>query len=396
MEDRIFLHDTTLRDGEQTPGVAFSYFEKSVIATQLSMAGVDELEIGIPAVGPDEVESIGKLVKLGLPTRMITWNRAVNSDLEASFRTGVSGVAISIPSSDQQITHKLMKSRNWVIERIGKTVSRAKKEGKYICLGLEDASRADVKFLLEIGKEAERLGVDRMRLADTLGILTPLEINRKFSTLVKALSIPLELHAHNDMGMATANAITALDIGFKAVSVTVGGLGERAGNAALEEVAAAVKYILNRPTAFDLSRINSICEIVSSMTHKKHAANKPIIGDDVFTHTSSIHLDGMRKDRVNYEAFPPECILREHRAIIGKYSGAKHIAQMLNRLGIEISDGEMSGLLIKIRKLVCNQKTVDLADILKLFQDEKDYHGGGIHLEKNILRITPKKENQPQ
>lgn len=367
MINSVWLCDTTLRDGEQTPGVAFSYAEKAKIATQLSNAGIDELEVGVPSVGPDEFDSIKRLVDLRLPTRMTTWNRAVRSDLETSFRTGVSGVSICIPVSDQHLQHKLNKSRAWVIEVMGECVTLAKKEGRYICLGLEDASRADVDFLLKIGKEAERLGIDRMRVADTLGVLDPLEINERFSPLTRKISIPLEFHAHNDFGMATANSITAIKSGFKAVSVTVGGLGERAGNAPLEEVAATIKHVLNRETRFDISQVYSICSMVSSLTHREISRAKPIVGADVFTHTSSVHLDGMRKDVENYQPFPPGSVSREHSMAFGKYSGKKELVKLLEKEGISFDQNQLTELLIRVRLLSSIKKApLESADVLPL------------------------------
>ncbi|GAB6174367.1 hypothetical protein JCM15765_38450 [Paradesulfitobacterium aromaticivorans] len=367
MPDNVWLCDTTLRDGEQAPGVAFSYAEKKMIATRLAGAGIDELEVGVPSVGPDELDSIKRLVNLRLPTRLSTWNRAVQSDLEASFRTGVKGVGISIPVSDQHLRHKLKKSRSWVMEKMGECVTLAKKEGKYICLGLEDASRADVDFLMDIGKEAERLGIDRIRVADTLGILDPLEVYCRFSHLTGQISIPLEFHAHNDLGMAAANAITAIRAGFKAVSVTVGGLGERAGNAPLEEVAVALKHILNRPISFDISQVNSICSLVSSITHRAIPRAKPIVGADVFTHTSSVHLDGIRKDIANYQSFPPESIAREHSVAFGKYSGTKELQELLKTEGVFLDQYKLRELLIRIRLFSSRKRSpLGTADILRL------------------------------
>ncbi|WP_206811686.1 homocitrate synthase/isopropylmalate synthase family protein [Paradesulfitobacterium ferrireducens] len=367
MSDNVWLCDTTLRDGEQAPGVAFSYREKKMIATRLAAAGIDELEVGVPALGSDELDLITKLAHLRLPTRLSTWNRAVLSDLEASFRTGVQGVGISIPVSDQHLQHKLRKSRSWVLEKMGECVTLAKKEGKYISLGLEDASRADLDFLLVIAEEAERLGIDRIRVADTLGILDPLEVYNRFSRLTAQISIPFEFHAHNDLGMATANAVTAVKAGFKAVSVTVGGLGERAGNAPLEEVAVVLKHILNRTIAFDISQIDALCSLVSSITHRAIPRAKPIVGADVFTHTSSVHLDGIRKDIVNYQAFPPESIVRQHSIAFGKYSGAKELEELLNTEGIYLDQYQLRKLLIRIR-LFSRRTSSPLgpADILRL------------------------------
>ena len=350
IHQRVLLCDTTLRD-EQAPGVAFGLLEKEMIARALADAGIDELEVGVPAMGEGEVKSISHLVALQLPTRLITWNRAVLADLQASYQTGVEGIAISIPTSDQQINHKLRKDRAWVLDQMGQCIVNAKKEVDYIVLGLEDASRASFSFLAEILAEAEKLGVNRVRFADTTGILEPLKVFFTLQDLVSLSNIPLEFHAHNDLGMATANSLAAVQAGFKAVSVTVGGLGERAGNAALEEVAVALKYSLHEEVRLDLKRLNAICLTTSLATDRKIPRSKPIIGEDVFTHTSSIHIDGMQKDFANYQSYPPECVGRKHSTSIGKYSGRKTIVRLLKARGIELNQETIDDVLLKILHL---------------------------------------------
>lgn len=367
MTERIWLCDTTLRDGEQAPGVAFGLKEKEMIARALADAGIDELEVGVPAMGNSEIKTIAHLVSLHLPVRLITWNRAVQSDLEASYRTGIEGVAISIPTSDQQIRNKLRKDRAWILEQMGHCVHNAKKEVDYIVLGLEDASRADGNFLAEIFAEAGKLGVDRIRFADTVGILEPLKVFFTLQDLVKTSKIKLEFHAHNDLGMATANSLSAVQAGFKALSVTVGGLGERAGNTALEEVAVALRYSLNEEVRVDLKRLNSISELVSLITDRKIPRSKPIIGQDVFTHTSSIHIDGMKKDFANYQTFPPRSVGREHATTFGKYSGRKSILQLLKAQGIELEQETIDDLLIKvIQRSHEMNRTLKEDDIMKI------------------------------
>ncbi len=367
MEQRILLCDTTLRDGEQAPGVAFGLPEKEMIARALADAGIDELEVGVPAMGEGEIKTISQLVALKLPVRLITWNRAVLSDLQASYQTGIEGVAISIPTSDQQIKHKLRKDRAWVLDQMGQCILNAKKEVGYIVLGLEDASRADFTFLSEILMEAQKLGVNRVRFADTLGILDPLKVFFTLQELVKVCDVPLEFHAHNDLGMATANALAAVQAGFKAVSVTVGGLGERAGNASLEEVAVALKYSLDKVVQMDLKRLNPICLLVNLATDRKTPRAKPIIGEDVFTHTSSIHIDGIQKDFANYQTYPPESVGRQHSTSYGKYSGRKTIMRLLEAKGIELNQETIDELLIKILQQTHQLKRpLEEADIMKI------------------------------
>lgn len=347
MDQRVLLCDTTLRDGEQAPGVEFPGAEKEKIARALVEAGIDELEVGVPAMGEIEAKRISQLVALNLPVRLITWNRVVLEDLRASYRTGVAGVAISLPVSEQQIKHKLRKDRAWLLEQMGQCVRDARKEVGYIVLGLEDASRADLGFLKEIIIEAQKLGVDRIRFADTLGIMDPLSIFFKLRSLTEQAAIPLEFHAHNDLGMATANSLAAVQAGFKAVSVTVGGLGERAGNAALEEVAVGLKYCLKQEVRLDLERLNILGSMVSSLANRQVPQAKPIIGSDVFTHTSSIHIDGIQKDYANYETFPPESVGRKHATAFGRHTKYKNVVRLLKSKGIDCNQDKGDELLRK-------------------------------------------------
>ncbi len=347
MAQRVLLCDTTLRDGEQAPGVSFGWTEKEMIARALVDAGIDELEVGVPAMGGAEAKKISQLVALKLPVRLITWNRVVLSDLLASYRTGVEGVAICIPTSEQQIKHKLNKDRGWLLDQMGQCVRNAKQEVGYIVLGLEDASRADLNFVKEIILEAQKLGVDRIRFSDTMGILEPLQVFFTLQELAKLSRIPLELHAHNDLGMATANSLAAVQAGFKAVSVTVGGLGERTGNAALEEVAVALKYCLKQEVGLDLKRLNSIASIVSAASDRRIPRAKPIIGSDVFTHTSAIHIDGIQKDYANYQTFPPESVGRKHSTAFGKHTKSKNVVRLLKSRGMDCDQATVKELLGK-------------------------------------------------
>ena len=206
-EQKIVIDDTTLRDGEQTAGVVFSRAEKIHIARTLDEIGISELECGIPAMGSEEQADVRALVDLGLNARLITWNRALISDIQASLEAGVTAVDISVSVSDIHITKKLGKDRHWVKEQLKRALGFAKQHGLYVSVGAEDASRADQQFLVELLQISKNAGADRFRYCDTLGILDPFTTYERISYLRRQVDLPLEIHTHNDLGMATANAI---------------------------------------------------------------------------------------------------------------------------------------------------------------------------------------------
>ena len=231
----VQIVDTTLRDGEQTAGVVFANDEKVRIAKLLDAIGVHQIEAGIPVMGGDEQEAIISIVKAGLKASIMAWNRAVIKDVEASLACGVDAVAVSISTSDIHIKHKLQTSRDWVLANMTKATAFAKKHGVYVSVNAEDASRSDMDFLIKFGQEARDAGADRLRYCDTVGIMDPFTICEHVRTLREATGLEIEMHTHNDFGMATANALAGVRGGATFVGVTINGLGERAGNAALEK-----------------------------------------------------------------------------------------------------------------------------------------------------------------
>ncbi len=243
---QVWIDDTTLRDGEQTAGVVFANSEKVRIAQLLSEIGVPQIEVGIPAMGGDELEAIKEIVALDLPTSILAWNRAVISDLEASLATGVKAVAVSISASDIHIEHKLRRDRAWVLESIKQSVDFAKSKGLYVSLNAEDASRADPEFLLQFARAGREHGADRLRFCDTLGLLDPFQTYERIKAIIDETGLAVEMHTHDDFGLATANALAGVRAGATFVNVTVNGLGERAGNAPLEEVAMGLKLLMGR------------------------------------------------------------------------------------------------------------------------------------------------------
>ena len=238
---KIKIDDTTLRDGEQTAGVVFANDEKIHIAKMLDKVGVHQIEAGIPAMGGDEKDAIKAITSLNLNCSILGWNRAVISDIDDSIECGVDAVAISISASDIHIEHKLRKSREWVLDSVKTSVEHAKKYNLYVSVNAEDASRADMEFLLQFARTARDLGADRMRYCDTLGILDPFETFMRVKTIIDIVGIDVEMHTHNDFGMAIANAIAGVKAGATYINTTINGLGERAGNAAFEEFVMALK-----------------------------------------------------------------------------------------------------------------------------------------------------------
>ena len=352
----IKIVDTTLRDGEQTAGVVFANNEKITIAQMLSDLGVDQLEVGIPAMGGDEKDAIKKICKRNLKSSIMAWNRAVIGDIEQSIDCGVDAVAISISVSDIHIQNKLRTSREWVIENMVKSVEYAKKNGLYVSINGEDASRADDDFLIQFIEAGKRAGADRFRFCDTVGVMDPFTIRNKIEKIHKATNFDIEMHTHNDFGMATANAIAGAIGGANHIGVTVNGLGERAGNAALEEVLMALKHVFKYGMDIDTKKFKELSEYVSNASGRELPAWKAIVGSNMFKHESGIHADGALKDPKNYEAFEPEEVGLQRQIVIGKHSGKAAIINKFLEYDIELSPEMASKVLEEIRSVSVRMK----------------------------------------
>lgn len=347
----VIIDDTTLRDGEQTAGVVFSRREKVAIARMLDEIGVHELECGIPTMGKEEQDSIRAIVDLGLNARLITWNRAVISDIEASIACGVSAVDISLSVSDMMIANKLRKNRAWVIDQLRTALSFAKENGLYVSVGGEDASRADTAFLVELMGIAHELGGDRFRFCDTLGILDPFLMYEKVAALRAAVpELPIEVHTHNDLGMATANAIAGIRAGARFVNTTVNGLGERAGNAALEEVVMGLKLACGIDPGIETHRFYEISRFVGTASGRPVPDWKPVVGKRVFSHESGVHADGVIKNPSNYEGFDPAEVGLSRYLVLGKHSGTSILLERFKELGIVLSRQEAVRLMDRVRE----------------------------------------------
>ncbi|MEJ6952539.1 homocitrate synthase [Natronospora cellulosivora (SeqCode)] len=349
----FYIIDSTLRDGEQTAGVAFSRTDKIRIALMLDQLGIDIIEVGIPAMGEEEISTISEIIAMDLQAEILTWNRMVLADIDKSLETGGSSVHISAPVSDIHIQHKLKKSREWVLKNIEEVVRYAVDNNCIVSVGAEDASRADQGFLLEFYKTALNAGAIRLRYADTVGFMEPLLVHQTISTIRKEIKAEIDYHGHNDFGMATANALAAYKAGAKYISCTINGLGERAGNTALEEIVMALKYIEKSNTKIQVDKLMHLSREVEKLSGRLLSESKPIVGKKVFSHESGIHVDGLLKDSRTYEAFSPEDIGRKRDFVLGKFSGSSAVLHKYREEGREISREEAKLILIGLRKS-CN------------------------------------------
>jgi 2-isopropylmalate synthase len=346
---KIEILDSTLREGEQTPGVSFTIKQKVTIAKRLDAFGVDFIELGHPAVSPDVYEAVETLNDLDLKAKKMAHGRASKSDINDATAIGVEWMGMFFGTSPLSLKHKFNVSKKEALEQIQMTVKYGKDKGLKLRFTAEDASRTGLDFLVQVGELVQESGADRYSLADTVGCLTPTKTKELVSRIVTELDIPIHVHCHNDFGMATANALSALEAGSQCVDVAVNGLGERCGLPPIAEVVTALVNIYKVNGNWDLSILPELTHLVESFSNLLLKANQPIVGENAFTHKAGLHVKAVAKDPRSYEAISPETLNRKRKLVIDKYTGNSALKNKFNEIGIALTKMELAAVLKEVK-----------------------------------------------
>lgn len=366
--DKIKIFDTTLRDGEQAPGIALSSDDKVRIAMALDDLGVDIMEAGFAVSSETERETLRKILDAGTDCTVCSLARSVKGDVDAVMQTGVDYVHTFIATSDLHMKYKLKMTPDQVVEKAVSTIEYAKEHGLRVMFSCEDATRTDLDFMKRICVAAQDAGAEAINLPDTVGVIIPQGMAYIVSEMHKVLKVPISMHCHDDMGLAVANTLAGVEAGAEICQVTMNGIGERTGNAALEEVAVNLFANYGAETV-DLTKLGPTSKMVERITGFPIAYNKAIVGRNAFAHESGIHVHGVMANSLTYEPFKPEMVGVERHIVIGKHSGEHSVRGRLDALGVRFPEEHMSELMATIKEIAVGGKEIDDAELVAIAEN---------------------------
>ena len=374
---KIRILDSTLREGEQHPGVSFTNKQRIQIAWMLDYFGVDQIEIS-PVISPDHKESTKTIIKQGLKADIVSHGRALKEDIDVSLSCDAKWVAAYLGISDIHLKDKLRITKEQALERAIETVSYAKKHGLNIRFTVEDGSRADPAFLIKVCKAIEEAGVDRISLPDTVGIMRPIGMYNFVKSVRSEINTPLDVHVHNDIGFALANAFSACDAGVDQIHTTIDGIGERTGIPSLAEVAVALHFLYKSPNDFRLDMLADLSRLIEQYTSIKPYDSKPIVGTSAYKHKAGTHLAAILKNPAAYEPIPPRVVGNHRTIVFGELAGKTGAGYLMSLLGIK-KNNETA------KNVAAGLKNLRMGDVLEIPLEDR--------LEKRIIN-NEKGENR--
>jgi 2-isopropylmalate synthase len=365
-DNKVRIFDTTLRDGEQTPGVSITPEQKVQIAIKLDELGIDAIEAGFPVVSHGEAIAIKNITKQGLKAEICGLARAVKSDIDAAINCDLAYVHTFIATSDIHMQFKLKMNRQQVIERATWAVEYAKKHGIQVEFSAEDATRSDRAFINEVFRAVASVGVDRLDIPDTVGYATPQYIEEIVKDVQTNIGLPISMHCHDDFGLAVANSISGINAGAICAHVTINGLGERAGNASLEEFVMALQCLYGRKHNVKTELLYETSRFISNTMGIIVQPNKAIIGENAFGHESGIHTHGIINNPLTYEPISPDLVGRKRWMQAGKHAGAHGIKAMLEGFGIKPTEKELYDIVEEQKNLADKGRSITTAELLSI------------------------------
>lgn len=370
LSDQITLFDTTLRDGEQAPGIALTPDEKIQIAQRLDNLGIDIIEIGFPAASEGEKEAAKDLNSLGLDATLGGLARLVKNDVDAVLDSDLEYMHTFIGTSQLHRDYKLKMSKEEIVNKTINTIEYGKDHGLTVEFSCEDATRTELDYLLEVYHAAESAGVDKINVPDTVGILVPSTAKKLINELRSEIKVPMSVHFHNDFGLAVANSIMAVEEGANQAHLTVNGLGERAGNASLEEFVMTLKIEYGIDLNIDTTQLYSLSDFVSRTTGFNLPPNKAIVGRNAFAHEAGIHVQGVLNNSETYEPIPPEIVGQSRKIALGKHAGMNGLKSKLNEFDLELTDEQVKSVFEQIKNIGDKGKILNDADVKSIAMSE--------------------------